>query len=162
MRPLRYLYILALVVWLGGMLVAGLVVAPAVFGVLDVHDPERGRVAAGLVFGSFLRRFHLVAYAAGAVMVTSLTLQRLLGPRPVSYGIRAGLIALMLGIFAYTGFTVNPRVESLQREIGGPVARLDAGDPRRVEFDGLHQLSTALLSFAAVGGLVLLVWEARE
>jgi hypothetical protein len=162
MPVLRYVYILALVVWLGGMLVAGLVVAPTVFGVLDAHDPERGRVAAGLVFGTFLRRFHLLAYAAGGLMIASLTLQRLLGPRPISYGIRVGILAAMLAVFAYTGFVVNPRVDSLQREIGGPVARLAASDPRRVEFDGLHQLSTVLLGVAAVGGLVLVGWEARE
>jgi hypothetical protein len=162
MLPLRYVYVLALVVWLGGMLVAGLVVAPTVFGVLDAHDPDTGRVAAGMVFGTFLRRFHLIGYMAGGLMVTSLTLQRLLGPRPVAYGIRAGIIALMLGLFGYTGFVVNPRVDALQAGIDGPVARLAAGDPRRVEFDGLHRLSTVLLGVAAAGGLVLLVWEARE
>lgn len=162
MPAFRYAYILALVVWLGGMLIAGLVVAPAVFGALGAHDPENGRVAAGLVFGDVLRRLHLVAYVSAAVMITSLTLQRFLGPRPVSYGIRAGIIAAMLGLFAYTGLVANPRVEALQREIGGPVAVLDAADPRRVEFDGLHQLSTILLGIAAVGGLALVAWEARE
>jgi hypothetical protein len=144
MPVLRYLYILALVVWLGGMLVAGLVVAPSLFGALEAHDPDTGRAAAGVA------------------MVTSLTLQRLLGPRPVSYGIRAGLIAGMLALFAYTGFAVNPRVEALQREVDGPMARLDATDPRRAEFDGLHRLSTVLLGVAAAGGLVLMAWEARE
>lgn len=162
MLPLRYLYILALVIWLGGMLVAGLLVAPTVFGVLTAHDPESGRVAAGLVFGTFLRRFHLLAYMAGSVMLVSLTLQRLLGPRPVSYGIRAGLIVVMLGLFGYSGTMLAPRIETLQREIGGPVASLAAADPRRVEFDGLHQLSTVLLSLAAVGGLALIFWDARE
>jgi uncharacterized membrane protein len=162
MLPLRYLYVLALVVWLGGMLVAGLLVAPTVFGVLEAHDPEAGRAAAGLVFGTFLRRFHFLSYAAGGVMVVSLTLLRLLGPRPVSYGIRAGLIAVMLGLFGYSGFLVAPRVEALQREIGGPVSRLPANDARRTEFDGLHRLSTVLLGVAAVSGLILLRWEARE
>jgi uncharacterized membrane protein len=162
MPVLRYLYILALVVWLGGMLVAGLVVAPSLFGALEAHDPDTGRAAAGVAFGAFLQRFHLIAYAAGSIMVTSLTLQRLLGPRPVSYGVRAGLIAGMLALFAYTGFAVNPRVEALQREVDGPMARLDATDPRRAEFDGLHRLSTVLLGVAAAGGLVLMAWEARE
>lgn len=162
MLALRYVYILALVVWLGGMLVAGLLVAPTVFGVLGAHDPESGRVAAGLVFGTFLRRFHLLAYLTGGLMLASLTLQRLLGPRPVSYGIRAGIIVLMLSLFGYSGVVLSPRIEALQREVAGPVAQLEVNDPRRVAFDGLHQLSTVLLSLAAVGGLALVAWEARE
>lgn len=162
MLPLRYLYILSLVVWLGGMLVAGLVVAPTVFGVLSAQDPESGRVAAGQVFGTFLHRLHLLAYVAGAVMIASLTLQRLLGPRPVSYGIRAGVILAMLSLFGYSGVVVSPRIEALQHEAGTSMASLAATDARRVEFDGLHRLSTILLGMAAAGGLVLLAWEARE
>ena len=54
MRPLRYLYVLALVLWLGGMAVAGFVVAPTTFGVLEAWDPSAGRVLAGQVFGAVL------------------------------------------------------------------------------------------------------------
>ena len=56
MRPLRYLYILALVLWLGGMAIAGLVVAPVTFGVLEAWNPTMGRVLAGQVFGAVLAR----------------------------------------------------------------------------------------------------------
>ena len=61
MRPLRYLYVLALVLWLGGMAIAGLVVAPTTFGVLEAWNPSTGRVLAGEVFGAVLGRVHLIA-----------------------------------------------------------------------------------------------------
>ena len=91
MRSLRYLYVLALVMWLGGMAIAGLVVAPMTFGVLEAWNPSTGRVLAGDVFGAVLARMNLVAYVAAGVMFLVLTVQRVLGPRPSSYGIRVGL-----------------------------------------------------------------------
>lgn len=162
MRALRYLYVLALVAWLGGMLVAGLLVAPTVFEVLDAHDPARGRATAGAIVAAVLHRLHLLGYVAGAVMFVSLTLQRLLGPRPAAYGVRAGIVAAMLALSAYSGFVVSPRLEALQREVGGPVAQLAQTDGRRAVFDRLHRLSTVLLGLVTAGGLVLIGWETRE
>lgn len=162
MLAVRYLYILALVIWLGGMLVAGAVVAPAVFGVLEQGNPATGRVLGGEVFGEILARFHVVAYGAGALMLVMLTVQRLIGPRPRAYGVRAGLIALMLGATMYSGLVVSPQINNVQRTVEGPVNRLPADDPRRREFEWLHGLSSMLLAAAAVGGLILLAWETRE
>ena len=102
MRSLRYAYVLALVTWLGGMTIAGLVVAPVTFGVLEAWNPSTGRVLAGDVFGAVLSRMNLVAYVAGGVMFLVLTMQRVLGPRPRSYGIRVALIILMLSLTLYS------------------------------------------------------------
>jgi uncharacterized membrane protein len=43
MFALRYVYVLALVVWLGGMLMLGAVVAPTTFQVLQASAPATGR-----------------------------------------------------------------------------------------------------------------------
>jgi uncharacterized membrane protein len=162
MRSLRYLYVLALVLWLGGMAIAGLVVAPVTFAVLEAWNPATGRVLAGDVFGAVLGRLSLIAYAAGIVMFVVLTVQRLLGPRPRSYGIRVGIIALMLALTMYADMVAAPRIDELQSQVSGPMNQLDAGDARRVEFDRLHSLSTTLIVMAIGGGLVLLGWETRE
>ena len=162
MRSLRYLYVLALVLWLGGMATAGLVVAPVTFGVLEAWNPATGRMLAGTVFGAVLDRLSLIAYAAGGVMFVVLTVQRLLGPRPRSYGIRVGIIALMLAVTMYADLVAAPRIGELQSQVSGPMNQLAAGDARRVEFDRLHGLSTTLITMAIGGGLVLLGWETRE
>ena len=65
MLALRYLYVLALVIWLGGMVVLGAMVAPATFQVLQASAPGIGRTLAGELFGTILARFHYVAYACG-------------------------------------------------------------------------------------------------
>lgn len=162
MRSLRYLYVLALVLWLGGTAIAGLVVAPVTFGVLEAWNPSTGRVLAGDVFGAVLDRMSLVAYAAGVLMFVVLTVQRLLGPRPRSYGIRVGIITMMLAVTLYSDMFAAPRIDELQAQVGGPMNALAADDERRVEFDRLHGLSTTLIMLAIGGGLVLLGWETRE
>jgi hypothetical protein len=162
MPLLRYCYAAGLTIWLGGIAVAGLVVAPTVFGVLQGWDPSTGRMLAGQVFGEVLRRLNLVAYGAGAVMLAALTLQRVLGPRPVGYGLRISIIGAMLALTLTTGLGIIPRVEAIQAGVNGPVSALPPDDSRRVAFDRLHGWSNVLFSATAIGGLLLLLWEARE
>jgi len=162
MFVLRYLYILALGIWLGGMAVAGLTVAPTVFEVLEGWNAVDGRVLAGQVFGRILAKLHPLLYGAAGVMLATLTIRRLLGPRPVAYGIRASIIATMLGLALASGFGISPRVEAMQREIGGSVAALPESDPRRASFYQLHGLSNLLLSATMVGALLLVFWESRD
>ena len=159
---LRYIYILALVIWLGGMVVAGAIVAPSIFEALRELNVANDRFVGGQVFGEVLRRLHLLGYAMGAVMFIALTMKRLLGPRPVGYGIRVGIIGAMLAFSMYSGYMVEPQVAAITRDVGGAVTSLPATDARRVEFDRLHMYSTWLFGLTAFGGLVLLAWEARE
>jgi hypothetical protein len=144
------------------MSIAGLVVAPVTFGVLEAWNPSVGRVLAGDVFGAVLARLSMIGYAAGAVMFLVLTIQRLLGPRPRSYGIRVALIFSMLVVTLYADRIAAPRIDELQSQVQGPMNQLPASDARRAEFDRLHGLSTALTIVAMLGGLVLVGWETRE
>jgi Domain of unknown function (DUF4149) len=162
MFVLRYLYVLALVVWLGGMVVAGATVAPSVFVVLERWNAVEGRVLGGAVFGEVLRRLHVLGYAMGGVMFVALTMKRLLGPRPVGYGIRVGIIGAMLAFSLASGRFVGPRVEAITSQLNAPVTSLPEIDPRRVEFNQLHGYSSWLLGLTVFGGLALLWWEARE
>ena len=70
MLAVRYVALAALVVWLGGMVTA--------------------------VFGEFLRPFHLVSLACGAVILVSLFIMKFVGPPPHAFVPRAALTALML------------------------------------------------------------------
>jgi len=122
MRALRYVYILALVVWLGGMVVLGAVVAPATFQVLQASAPATGRELGGAVFTAILERFHYIAYASGVLLLVTLAAMALLGPRPSGLGARTALVAAMLAVALYSGFIV------LRNADGAPirVARVDA------------------------------------
>lgn len=158
---LRYLYALALVVWLGGMLVIGAIVAPAAFEVLPQQQAS-GRLLAGALVGDVLRRFQLISYVAGGILLAALIAMKLIGPRPAAFGIRVGVIAVMLAIALFSGIWVTGRINRLQQQIGAPASTLSESDPRRAEFGRLHGLSTTLMLANVIGGLVLLFWEARE
>ena len=162
MFVLRYLYVVALVLWVGGLVVAGALVAPSVFGVLEAWNESQGRVLARQVFGEVLLRLTRLSYVMGGIMFISLTLHRLLGARPVRYGIRVAILGLMLLLMMITGFVLIPQVDAIQAEVSGPVAELPDTDPRRAEFNRLHGLSNILFSITAIGGLALCWWEARE
>ena len=162
MRALRYVYVLALVVWLGGMVVLGAVVAPATFQVLQASAPATGRELGGAVFTAILERFHYIAYGSGAVLLVTLAAMALLGPRPKGLAARLALAAAMLAVALYSGFVVLRGAETIRRDVGGLPSRLAEGDARRVRFDELHLLSTRLMMVNIVGALALLVWEARE
>jgi uncharacterized membrane protein len=162
MLALRYVYVLALVVWLGGMLILGAIVAPTTFEVLQTSGGSQGRELAGAVFGAALARFHYIADGAGALLLLTLGAMRVLGPRPANSGLRAIIVLVMLGVALYSGIVVLRQIDAVQAAAGGLPSRLPEGDQRRVRFDALHLLSTRLMMFNIAGALVLLYWEARE
>ena len=159
---LRYVYVLALVVWLGGMVTLGAIVAPATFQILQASAPETGRALAGDLFGHILARFHYVAYAAGGLLLVSIVVMAVLGPRPRAFAVRLAVIAAMLLVALYSGLIVLPTIDAIQLEVGSLPSLLPAADPRRIRFDELHQLSTRLMMATIVGALALLYWEARD
>ena len=162
MLALRYVYVLTLVIWLGGMVILGALVAPTTFQVLQSIEPSTGRALAGEVFGVTIARFHYVSYAAGGLLLVTLAAMALLGPRPAGYAVRSALIACMLALTLYSGFVVLNRIDAIQQDVGGLASSLPAGDARRLQFDELHLLSTRLMMLNMAGALVLLFWEARD
>jgi uncharacterized membrane protein len=162
MLALRYVYVLALVVWLGGMVVLGAIVAPATFQVLQASAPSIGRALAGDLFGQILARFHYVAYACGGLMLVSMVAMALLGPRPRAFAVRLAVIGVMLLVALYSGLIVLRTIDAIQLEAGRLPSLLPPDDVRRIRFDELHQLSTRLMMGNIAGALALLFWEARD
>lgn len=162
MFVLRFAALLLLVIWVGGLLALGAIAAPSIFDVLAATQADGGRVLAGAVFGEIFRRFSLVTYAAGTLLLLTLLLRRVLGPAPRRFAWRAGLATLMLAASAYSGLVVARQIGQLQREIGAAPSSLPDGDPRRVAFGRLHGLSTALQLVPLLGGLMLMYWEIKE
>ena len=162
MLVLRYAALLALVVWIGGLVALGGIAAPSIFDVIAARQVADGRVLSGALFGEMLARFTVVSYVSGGVLFLSLLTRRILGPRPHRFAWRAGLAALMLAATAYGSFVVAARITALQREIGVAPSSLPEGDPRRSEFGRLHGISTALQLVPLLGGLFLIYWEIRE
>jgi hypothetical protein len=162
MLAIRYLALAALVVWLGGMVVLSVVVAPTTFRVLQEAESGGGRIIAGALFGELLSRFDLVAYGCGGVVLVGLFVMKFLGPPPTAFVVRAAIAAAMLAIAVYSGVPVSRELAQLQAGLATPVHDLPAADPRRVRFDTLHRTSTTLMTVNMALGFVLLFWYARE
>lgn len=141
MLVIRYTALLALVVWLGGMIILGLIVAPSMFEVLQTANPATGRELAGSLFGTIFWHFHLVAYACAFVILTCLFAIKFLGPPPASFIPRVSIVVVMLIVAVYSGY---------------PVARGTVPVPSH------HETSTALMTINMTLGLVLLFWYVRE
>ena len=137
MLALRYAGVLALTLWVGGLLVLGAIAAPAVFDVVAARQVEGGRMLGGAIFGEILRRFHLVSYACGGIVAVSLAARAVLGPRPRRFAVRLIIAVLMIGASAYSGLVVSRQIASLQRTIEVAPSSLPESDPRRIAFGRL-------------------------
>lgn len=163
MLALRYAGVLALTLWVGGLLALGAVAAPSTFDVLAARHIADNRVLAGAIFGETLRRFHLLSYGCAFVLLGTLVLRGVLGPRPVMFAARLVLVLAMLAATAYAGFVVSARIAGVQAQIGAAApSSLPEGDPRRVAFGRLHATATGLEMVPILGGLLLLFRELKD
>ena len=161
MLALRYAAVLALALWTGGLVVVGAVAAPSVFDVLGARGPE-GRVLAGAVVGALLEQFTMIAYGCAVVVLLSLAVRGVLGPRPRRFAFRVGGLLLMIAATVYAGVVVAPRIAAMQQSIGTAPSALAESDPRRIEFGRLHGTSVSLQLVPLLGGLALLFWELKD
>ena len=160
MLALRYAAVLALVLWIGGLLAIGAIAAPAAFDVLGAG--AEGRLLAGSVVGETLRRVNLIAYACAGVVLLSLAARGVLGPRPRRFAMRIAGLILMIAAAVYAGMVIAPRIASIQRAVGAAPSTLAPSDPRRIEFGRLHGQSVYVQLVPLLGGLALLFFELKD
>jgi Domain of unknown function (DUF4149) len=134
-----FIFLLSLVCWLGGM-VFFIAVTQTAFATLP--KPEAGKFLAVL-----FPRYYMLGYICGAIAVAlAIYLCATRAPR-IWWGAAALALALALGLTAYAGAMVRPRVDAIRT-----VTEEANPDPaRRAEFDRLHHLSVMLN-----GGVMLL------
>lgn len=162
MLALRFAGLLAVAVWFGGLLTLGAVTAPAVFDGTAARQMAEPRAVAGALVGEILRRFHVVAYVCGAVILATLALRAVLGPRPRYFRTRMTVASGMLAAALYSGFILTGRIERLRQEIGVAPSSLRDDDPRRIEFGRLHARSNVVQLVPLMGSLVLLISELKD
>jgi uncharacterized membrane protein len=105
MLALRYVYVLALVVWLGGMVVLAVLVVPATNQVFHASAPANSALGDELL-SVVVSRFDYLAYTAGAVLFLSLAVMAILGPRPPALAARLAIVTLMLAVSAWSGIAL--------------------------------------------------------
>ncbi len=156
MALLRFLMLLSLVVWLGGLIFFAAVVAPTVFKVLPTHE------LAGSVVTRSLAALHWMGIISGIIFaVTSMAYAHITRGAAHPFAIRHLLIYLMLALTLASQFGISPKMQALRSSMG-TIDNVPHDDPRRVEFNRLHVWSTRLESGVLLAGLVLLFLTARR
>ncbi len=164
MRTLvRSLILLGLVVWVGGLLFFGAVVAPVAFGsVMPMFpDPATGLHVAGTMVRESLMRLHDIGLVCGVILLLLVVIERTARTTRRSIAPQLVLLAAMLGLTAYSQFSVIPRMDSLRIQAGAAMDNPSARDPAKVDFKRLHGLSTRLDGIVFLCGLGLIVLYAR-
>jgi uncharacterized membrane protein len=148
MSFLRFLMLLSLVVWIGGLIFFAFVLAPTAFQVLpNTH-------LAGNVVGRALSKLHWIAIVSGIVfLMSSLLYNRLTDGSPHVFASRHVLICLMLALTLFSQFWIIPRMDTLRASVGD-FATVPLNNPARVQFDALHVWSTRVESAVLLLGLV--------
>jgi hypothetical protein len=159
---LRSLILLALAVWVGGMLFFGAVLAPVVFGSVMpmVPDPALGLRVAGTMVRISLLRLHDIGLVCGILLLVLCIVERVTGATRRSIVPQLALVAVMLGLTAYSQYSVSPRMESLRIQAGSAMGS-SFTNAARMEFDHLHHRTTGLEEVVLVCGLGLIVLYAR-
>jgi uncharacterized membrane protein len=149
MSFLRYLMLLSLVVWIGGLIFFAFVLAPTAFQVLPSTH------LAGNVVGRALGKLHWIAIISGIVfLISSLLYSRLADGTAHVFAMRHVLIVVMLALTLFSQFWIIPRMDALRAQVGD-FATVPLDNPVRVQFDALHVWSTRVEGAVLLLGLVV-------
>ena len=152
-NALRSLQVFALGTWVGSIIFFSFVVAPGLFGILASQDE------AGAVVGYSLDRLHSMAVIeAGIYLVATLLLGRSLKAliQPGAIG-----VILMLLLTLGSAHVVIPRMDMLRLKLPS-LETTPASDPKRAEFDKLHQISVVVEGTVLLIGIAAMFLTVRE
>jgi hypothetical protein len=148
MAFLRFLMLLALVVWLGGLIFFAFVEAPSAFAVLPT------RHLAGSVVTRSIVALHWMGIISGLVfLASSMLYARLSTGAAHAFAARNVLIVLMLLLTLVSQFAIIPRMDTLRSSVG-EIDSVPPDNPARLEFDALHVWSTRVEGGVLLLGLV--------
>jgi Domain of unknown function (DUF4149) len=146
----RIVRLIALAVWVGGLVFFGFVAAVAFRTLPSVRD-------AGMVVRGSLITLHHIGMVAGIVYL--LVTLALLATQRDTHPVRAAelvLVVVMMMLTGYSEFSVIPRMEADRMSLGGDVTIAPADSPVLKHFDRLHKVSVRVEGAVLIAGLMLL------
>jgi uncharacterized membrane protein len=155
---LRLLQLLAMVVWVGGLVFFAFVLAPTAFATYPTaHE-------AGLIVGASLRVFDVVGLVCGALFLLATGVLFAQAPLRIRgrYEMQFLLAAVMLLATAYIHFNILPSMDRDRDRANGDITSVSADHPARIHFDKLHKRSERVEGAVLLLGLAIVVLMARE
>ena len=158
MSILRFLILLSLVVWMGGLIFFAFVLAPTVFNPAVLPT----RHLAGNVVSRSLTALHWMGIISGIVfLICSMLYSRLTTGDPHPFAVRHLFVYGMLALTAVSQFVITPKMAALRTSMGA-IDNVALTDPMRVQFDAMHVWSTRLEVGVFVLGLFVIYLTAQQ
>ncbi len=158
MSILRFLILLSLIVWMGGLIFFAFVLAPTVFNPAVLPT----RHLAGNVVSRSLTALHWMGIISGIVFLTcSMIYSRLFTGEPHPFALRHLLLYAMLALTAVSQFVITPKMAALRTSMG-EIDQVALTDPARMRFDALHVWSTRVEIGVFVMGLIVIYLAAQQ
>lgn len=158
MSTVRFLTLLSVVVWVGGIIFFAFVLAPTVFdpGILP------SRELAGAVVSRSLGLLHWMGLVCGVVfLVGAIADSRASTGFASIFAARNMLILAMIFLTLFSMFVISTRMLTLRNDMT-LIDKVPHDDPRRAEFNRLHEWSTRLEGAVLVLGLAVLFLTSRR
>jgi len=143
---LRFLHLLSLAVWLGGMVFLVVIGAPSIFKVLP-------RESAGDVLGDIFPKYWIMGYICGGTSLATIILLSF-KERFYPWG-KIGLLVLMTALTLYLGLAVASKAREVRLQIR-TVEDTTQKETLKKEFKRLHMKSVGLNIVILICGLIVL------
>lgn len=130
---IKFVHLLTLVVWFGGMIFFSFIAAPSIFKILSKED-------AGDVVGDIFPKYFLIGYVASLTLLGTLFK---LGQGNFRVIPPIILLAIMSGLTFYSGLVIGPKVRKMKakmREISDEVQK----EELEISFKKTHSFSMIL------------------
>lgn len=150
----KTLMLLALIVWIGGLIFFAFVVAPTAFIMLPTT------ALAGDMVGRSLAALHWMGISSALVfLVSSLFYSRAKIARTKPLALVNLLVLVMLLLTLISQFAITPRMHALRAQLGTADS---FQEPARIEFNRLHVWSTRVETAVLVFGLGVVILTAQR
>jgi len=141
---IRFLHLLSLVVWIGGMIFFSLIAAPSIFKILP-------RDKAGDVVGDIFPKYWMMGYVCSAIALLTILV---LSFQEQGYNLaKISILILMSGLNLYSGMVVGTKAREVKARMRSSGDTNEA-EALKTEFNRVHRRSTILNSIILILGLI--------
>ncbi len=145
---LRFIYLLSLTLWIGGMAFFSFIAAPSVFKVLP-------RDEAGKVVTEIFPKYYWEGIICGAIALASSLALGMRTSWSVLLIVRTILLGVMIVAALYSVLVLEPRIHAVKEQIISFESRSPTA-PLRLEFGRLHGRSFSVNAAVLLVGVIVL------
>ena len=148
---LKFIYILAISLWIGSIFFFSFFAAPSIFKVLP-------RETAGNVVSDIFPKYYLVAYVCGGAAIITTILLRMLSAegRPILFIIRLSALVVMMALAVYAGTVIRPQAVEARTEMRSLTEDSPNYPETQEKFRKLHARSAIMNSAVFLLGIAIL------